>query len=307
MKIGNPLELILLGISAAIPARSRHLSGQILVSNGDYFLIDCGEGTQFQLISLGIKYHKINNIFISHLHGDHFFGLIGLISTFHLLGRDKPLNIFCPEPLQKIITDQLSVAHTNLKYELRYNYLSENITDIVFENKTLMAKSFPLNHRVPTFGFRFDQKPKARNIRKDFIENYKPTVEEIKSIKKGDNFIDFNGNIIDNKAITIDPPEPLSYAYCSDTRFDRSIIKYLKNVSLLYHEATFDNSLADIAFEKYHSTAEQAAKIAKEANAKKLILGHFSGRNDDLKLLYNEAKCVFDNVVIGEEGITYKI
>jgi len=299
------LNITLLGISAAIPTKTRHVSSQVVNCNNNYYLIDCGEGTQIQLISLGIKYHKIDNIFISHLHGDHFFGLIGLISTYHLLGREKPLHIYSPKPLEEIIRSQLEITHTSLKFKLIFHFLKGDKSMKIFDNNELTVFSFPLVHRVPTYGFRFVQKPVSRNISKSFVEKYNPSISEILEIKNGEDFIDKSGNIIENKSITIDPPKPLSYAYCSDTKYDKSLASYVKNVDLLYHEATFDNSMEVKAREKFHSTAGQAARTAHDANVRKLILGHFSGRNEDLTILLDEAKEVFCETIIGEEGVSY--
>lgn len=301
----NQLSVTILGISAAIPTKTRHLSGQVVINSNQYFLVDCGEGTQMQLISFGIKYSKIDNIFISHLHGDHFFGLIGLISTYHLLGREKSLNIFAPKPLEDIIRYQLDIAHTKLKFELLFHHLSDIGNVVIFENELISISSFPVTHRVPTYGFRFDQKPKKRNIDKIFLSQHNPTINQILGIKNGNDFTDTSGKVLKNSSITIAPPKPKSYAYCSDTKFDTSIVNHINEVDLLFHEATFDNSMVNIALEKYHSTAEQAAIIAKTADVKELLLGHFSGRNEDLSILYDEAKKVFDKVTICEEGQKY--
>lgn len=302
-KIG--LSVTILGSSAAIPTKTRHLSSQVIINNNEYFLVDCGEGTQMQLSSYNIKYQRIDNIFISHLHGDHFFGLIGLISTYHLLGRDKPLNIYAPKPLEKLILSQLEVDHTTLNYELNFHYLSGNKLIKIFESNSIEVFSFPLVHRVPTYGFKFVQKPKRRNIKKEFITEFQPSIKEIQSIIKGNNYINNDGIILENESITLNPPGPVSYAYCSDTRYDESVLEFVKGVSLLYHEATFENSMRNKAYEKFHSTAGDAATIAKKAGVRKLLLGHFSARNEDLSLILKEATEVFSNSVIGEEGQDY--
>ncbi len=307
MEKTSNFKVVILGNSAAIPTKSSHLSSQVLILNNNYFLIDCGEGTQIQLIKNKIKYHKIDNIFISHLHGDHFFGLIGLISTYHLLGRSKPLIIYCPAELENIIRLQLKVAHTELKYELIFHSLLSDKSTIILEDDTLTVHSFPLVHRVPTWGFRFNQKQNKKKIKKSFVSKYSPSIREIKSIKNGDDFVDDLGNKIPNKTITIEPPSPVSYAYCSDTRYDSSLIDYVKNVSMLYHEATFDNSMQELAIQKFHSTARDAATLAKKAKVSQLLLGHFSARNNDHKILLNEAEEVFPSTQISEEGNEYHI
>ncbi|NQU32493.1 MAG: ribonuclease Z [Bacteroidetes bacterium] len=307
METTSNFSITILGNSAAIPTKNSHLSSQVVVNHNNYYLIDCGEGTQLQLIRYKIKYHKIDNIFISHLHGDHFFGLIGLLSTYHLLGREKPLNIYGPPALKLLIEMQLKVVQTKLKYELLFHELDNDNYNPIFENKDISVYSFPLVHRVPTWGFKFEQKQKKLNIKKSFVELFNPSIEEILNIKNGENFVCKDGAIIPNNEITTPPQQPLSYAYCSDTRYDISIMKYIIDVSVLYHEATFDSSMQDKAHEKFHSTARDAANMAKNANATKLILGHFSARNKELTSLLAEACVIFENTIISEEGIEYLI
>lgn len=307
METYSNFSVTILGNSAAIPTKNSHLSSQVVANHNNYFLVDCGEGTQLQLIRYKIKYHKIDNIFISHLHGDHFFGLIGLISTYHLLGREKQLNIYGPPALKLLIEMQLKVVQTNLKYELLFHELDNDNYNQIYENRDICVYSFPLVHRVPTWGFKFEQKQKKLNIKKSFVELFNPSIEEILNIKNGENFVCKDGAIIPNNEITTPPQQPLSYAYCSDTRYDESIMKYITDVSVLYHEATFDNSMQDKAHEKFHSTASDAANMAKNANATSLILGHFSARNKELKSLLAEACVIFKNTIISQEGIEYLI
>ena len=305
--MNSNIKVTILGNSAAIPSKGSHLSAQVIVVNGEYFLMDCGEGTQHQLINLGIKYSRIDNIFISHLHGDHFFGLIGLISTYHLLGREKELNIYAPASLEKLIRIQLEVAHTSLKYKLNFHVVDILDKQMVFENSKAIVYAFPLEHRVPTFGYIFKQPDFKPKIDKEFVAEFNPTVEQIRDIKSGEDFVSPSGEIIANEHITIPPKQSLSYAYCSDTRYNVKLSLFVKNVSVLYHEATFDNSLKDLAWEKYHSTAEEAARTASNANAGQLILGHFSARNSDNSLLVDEAIEVFPHTVLSEEGMEYII
>jgi len=307
MRNKQKFQVIILGNSAAIPTKTRKLSSQVVIVGNEYFLVDCGEGTQMQLIIHGIKYPKINNIFISHLHGDHFFGLIGLISTYHLLGREKPLNIYAPPQLENLIRIQLEVAHTLLNYQLIFHNINSNDYTLIYENSEVLISSFPMTHRVPTYGFRFQEKPKPRNIKKSFIEEYNPSIEEMLSIKSGYNYVDKLGNEIKNDEITMPPADPRSYAFCSDTRYNESIVDYVKNANLLYHEATFDNSMQEKAYEKFHSTSGDAAKIAVKANVGRLLLGHFSARNEDLNVIKLEAEEVFKPVIISEEGSIYDI
>lgn len=304
MRINN--KIIILGNSAAIPKRNRHLSSQVAIFANNYFLIDCGEGTQMQLINLGIKYHKIDNIFISHLHGDHFFGLIGLISTYHLLGRVKPLTIYSPPGLEEIIRLQLKISHSKLNFQLIFNELIFESKISIYQNDKVEIFAFPLDHKVPCYGYFISEKLTPLNIKKSFIKTHNPTVKQIISIKNGADFVCNNGNILKNSEIT-KKQHPASYAYCSDTKYNDDIPNYVKNVSLLYHEATFDNSLIEKAYEKFHSTASQAAMCALKANAKKLILGHFSARKIDTNTLLSEATEIFPNTTISEEGVEYRI
>lgn len=306
MKNSSSFSVTILGNSSAIPTRSQHPVSQLLVYENNYFLIDCGEGTQMQLIKYKIKYHKIDNIFISHMHGDHFFGLFGLLSTYHLLGREKPLHIYGPDKLKNIVVELLEAAYTKLKYQLIFHSLKSDIL-LIKDDENISVHSFPLNHRIPTWGFRFNEKPKKFRIKKSFVEKFKPSIEEILKIKNGEDFIDNTGQLITNEKITHSPTKLLSYAYCSDTKYDDSIIKHIKDVTLLYHEATFESSMQDIANEKFHSTASDAATIAKKANVGRLILGHFSARYNDLEKLREEAVSIFNSTFITEEGKQYII
>lgn len=301
------IKVTILGNSAAIPTKDSHLSAQVIIVNGEYFLMDCGEGTQIQLIALGIKYSKISNIFISHLHGDHFFGLIGLISTYHLLGREKDLHIYSPAPLENLIRMQLEVAHTSLKYKLIFHKVELQEKSLVFENDKAVVYSFPLEHRVPGFGYIFKQPINQSRIDKVFVEQYNPTIEQILDIKQGGDFLTSDGIRIKNEDITLPPKPSLSYAYCSDTRYNKDLATYMEGVSVLYHEATFDNSFKDLAHEKYHSTAEDAAHTAVESGVGQLILGHFSARNTDRSILLQEAIDIFPHAIISEEGMEYII
>jgi len=301
------LKLSVLGNGAAVPTAYCNPSGQLLTFEGNQFLIDCGEGTQMQLLKHKIRYRKLENIFISHLHGDHYYGLIGLISTFHLYGREKPLTIYAPADLEELIKHQLQVSKTTLNYELRFMHLENYNDDPLFESDDFYIKSFPLKHSVPCWGFVFREKPLLRKINREFIENKKIPSEQIVKIKQGSDFVDSDGVTYLNSQITIAPRKSLSYAYCSDTAYDESITKHIKDVTLLYHEATFDNSMETVASEKLHSTASQAAQIAKNSNSLKLLLGHFSARFKDPKVLLDEARKVFPNTFLSIEGRTYLI
>lgn len=307
MNNDSRFSVTILGNASAIPTQNHHPASQVVKYENKYFLVDCGEGTQIQLINYKIKYHKIDNIFISHMHGDHFFGLIGLISTYHLLGREKPLHVHGPGTLKQITGNLLEAAYTTLKYDLIFHELTNDPETPIFEDRHLLVFSFPLNHRIPTWGFKFKEKTRRNRIKKSFVEEFNPSIEEILNIKNGKDYVNQEGQAIKNESITYPPPEPLSYAYCSDTKYDESIIEHVKGVTLLYHEATFDNSLQHLARERFHSTAKDAATIAHKSNAGKLILGHFSARNTDLNILLEEAVEVFSPTVISEEGVKYDV
>ncbi|NCU32777.1 MAG: ribonuclease Z [Candidatus Moranbacteria bacterium] len=289
-----------------MPTSTRNPSGMLLNLKNNYFLIDCGEGAQIQLLRLKCKFQRISRIFISHLHGDHFFGLIGLISSFHLLGRKDVLHIHADEKIREIIEIQLKASLTELVYPVEYHPLPSK-PEIIYEDDELYVKTFPLEHRILTNGFLFAEKPLPRKIRKDFIKKEEVTIEEIKRIKAGDDFVSKSGKFYHNSAITISPPKPRSFAYCSDTRYTESIAEHVKDVTLLYHEASFMNDFEKTAGEKYHATASQAAQIAEKANAGKLLIGHFSARYKDVERLLEEAVDIFKNTIAAEDGMKIQV
>jgi ribonuclease Z len=305
------LYLTVLGSSSATPTLQRHPSAFLLKSNKkkDYFLIDCGEGTQILLRQAGIRMQCISRIFISHLHGDHFFGLIGFIFTQNLLGRKEELHIYAHKPLKKIIDIQLKVENTVLDYPLIFHPISTRKKSkfLLYEDATMEISSFPLLHSIPANGFLFREKGRQRLISKTFISQYNPTLEQIASIQRGNNFIDKDGNTVYNNNITFPSDNHKLFAYCSDTAYTESILPYIKGVDLLFHEATFMEDLADIAAKKYHSTTKQAAKIAKLAQVKTLLIGHYSARYKDVNQMIEEAKTVFPNTLGAFEGSTLKI
>jgi ribonuclease Z len=279
----------------------------VLNAHERLFLIDCGEGTQMQLRKNKIKFGKINHIFISHLHGDHVFGLYGLLSTFNLMGRQNPVHLYAPENYHHILLTHLNDFDINLGFELDFNPLSGNDPVKILDDKYLTVTSFPLEHRVPAFGFLFKEKASDRNIIKESITKYNIPSLRIPAIKKGEDFITPGGEIIKNKDITLPPPEPLSYAYCSDTKYSKRLAKFVKGVSLLYHEATFDKSMRDLAAMTGHSTTLDAAKTARDANTGTLLIGHFSARYKDIMPLVEEARSLFPNSIPAIDGKTYEI
>ena len=293
------LELTILGFNSAVPTAYSHPTAQLLKIAERYFLIDCGEGTQVQLRKAKAKFNRINHIFISHLHGDHVFGLVGLISTLQLLGRDIPLHIHGPKGIEEFIMTQLRLTESNCSFEIVFNELSGKKSVLVFEDDKVEVHSIPLNHRIYTNGYLFKEKPKQRKLNMDAIEQY-PEIEicDYQNLKNGRDFVGEDGSIIDNEDLTFDGPESLSYAYCSDTRYKPDIIPLIKGVDLLYHESTFLHEVKDLATYTGHSTAKEAGIMARDAEVGKLVLGHFSNRYHDYSVLLDEAKVEFENTVL---------
>ncbi len=300
-------SLTILGSNSALPTSKRYPTAQILNVSEHFFLIDCGEGTQMQLRRNHAKFMKINNIFISHLHGDHCFGLIGLISTFGLMGRKHDLNIYSHPDLEKLLTPQLDYFCKELPFKIVFHAFDASKNNVIFENKHITVSTIPLKHRIPTAGFLFKEKLGERKIKKDFVFVHNPSIKEMLQIKKGFDFIDEDGNVLANKDITLPPPKPRSYAFCSDTKYTETIINQIKEVDLLYHEATFLEDNTYLAKKTYHSTAKQAAVIAKKANVKKLIIGHFSSRYHDVKPFLYEAKVEFSMTELAVEGSVFNV
>ena len=267
-------EVTILGSNSAIPAYGRHPSAQIIKVNEKLYLIDCGEGTQSQFVRFKIKKSRINHIFISHLHGDHFFGLFGLITSYNLLDRQKPLHIYGPAKLFDLMSYQLQVCNTKLKYDLVKHILRSRSPKLIFENSEITVETIILNHRIPCNGFLFKEKKQGRKILKHKTDAYKVPVEFMESLVAGKDFVSEKGVVVKNEKLTKDPPPPRSYAYCSDTAYDESIVKQIKNVNLLYHETTFAKDLKQKAKDTFHSTTTQAASIAKKAKVGKLLIGH---------------------------------
>ncbi len=297
-----------LGISAAIPFDNRHLSAHVLQIHNHLCLIDCGEGTIFQLQKFKVKYNNINHVCISHLHGDHFFGLPGLLTTLAMNGRKETLNVYSPEGLEEIIHTVFKFSNYRSPYPIVFHSVNANQASLIVENKIFSVKSFPLFHRIPTIGFYFEEKPLPLNLRIEAIDKYAIPINLLKSIKLGaDYFDETTQTIIPNAQLTLPPFKQRSFAYCSDTSFEPNLIKNFLNVDVLYHESTFLNEMAEHALEVGHSTSLQAAQVAQSANAKKLILGHFSARYTDLTVLKNEARTIFENTEIAEEGKVFSV
>ncbi len=301
------MKLTILGSSSALPTSERYPTAHVLEVHERLFLIDCGEGTQMQIRKNRIRLGKINHIFISHLHGDHVFGLYGLLSTFSLMGRNTPVNLYAPIGYDTILRSHLNDFDIHLDYEIRFTPLSGKDPVKILDNKFITVQSFPLKHRVSSFGFLFREKPGERNMIKDRISEYKIPVARIPAIKKGENFVLENGTIIKNEEITTAPPAPLSYAYCSDTGYFSRLSEFVKGVDLLYHEATFDSSLEKLAAKTGHSTTLDAARTARDAGAKALIIGHFSSRYKNISFLVEEARSIFPVTVPAIDGSSYVV
>lgn len=297
----------ILGSSSAVPTSHRNPASMLVNMNHKYFLVDCGEGTQMQLRRYKIKMQKIKHIFISHLHGDHFFGLIGLLSTFHLLGRDEDLHVYANHELQAIIDLQLKVSATTLAYPVHFHATSPDRSEIIYEDDRNVVKTFPLIHTIPTTGFMFYEKPRQRKFKKDFLRREDVPLEMIPKIKNGADFVAQDGRVFKNEDITVSPLPPRSFAYCSDTAYNEAMVEHIRNADLIYHEATFMEDMKTVASEKQHSTASQAAQIAKMANVDKLLIGHFSARYTDLTEIYAEAVAVFPETLLASEGEVFKV
>ena len=302
------LKLTILGCHSATPRVNAHPTAQFLEIKNHHFLIDCGEGTQVQLRKFGVKFSKIKHIFISHLHGDHFFGLVGLISTFRLLNRENELHIYGPKGIKEVITLQLKLSNSWTHYPLYFHELTSNESEIIFEDDKVEVHTIPLDHRIYTNGFLFKEKLGERKLNMNAIFNHKEIeICDYQNLKNGRDFILKDGTIIENKDLTLDPPTPKSFAFCSDTAYLPEIIPLIKNVSCLYHESTFLKDKEALALTTKHSTAAQAAKIALEANVKQLIIGHYSGRYKNIEVFKIEAQEIFKNTILAETGKVFEI
>lgn len=302
------LKLTILGYNSAVPKRKVAPTAQLLEVESRMFLIDCGEGTQVQLRKAKARFSRINHIFISHLHGDHVFGLIGLISSFQLLGRETPLHIFGPKGIQDFIMNQLRHTESKCTYELLYTELDKTESVKIYEDEKVEVFTIPLQHRIYTNGYLFREKPKLRKLNIDAIHCYSEIeICDYENLRRGRDFKLENGELIPNSKLTFDPPKTQSYAFCSDTRYWPEIVPIIKGVDLLYHESTFLSDLQEMADRTAHSTAREAAMIARDAEVGQLILGHFSNRYEDLSVFLDEAKPVFENTILPTQLGVYEI
>lgn len=301
------MKLTILGCYAATPRTLSNPTSQVLEIKNRLFLIDCAEGTQVQLRKSKVKFSKINHIFISHLHGDHFYGLIGLISTFMLLNRESDLHVYGPKGIKEIILLQLRASGSYTGYNLYFHELESKESEIIFEDEKVLVKTIPLTHRVYTNGFLFQEKNIERKLNIEAIENYQIDKLYFNKIKYGGDITLENGVIIPNSVLSFDPSPTKTYAFCSDTMYDEKIIPIIANVDYLYHESTFLESEAHLSERTMHATAKQAATIALKANVNNLILGHFSTRYGNIELFKQEARTIFHNVHLADDGKEFEI
>ncbi|MBQ4819224.1 ribonuclease Z [Aquimarina sp. MMG016] len=300
------MKLTILGCYSATPRTFTNPTSQVLEINNHIFLIDCGEGTQVELRRNKIKFSRIKHIFISHLHGDHFFGLIGLVSTFRLLGREEALHIYGPKGIKEAITLQLKLSNSWTDYPLHFHELTNTESEVIFEDEKVVVSTIPLQHRVYCNGFLFKEKPGDRKLLMSKVMNYDIDKAYYRSIKKGKDVVLDDGTVIKNAELTDDPHPVKSYAFCSDTKYDEQKIPIITEATVLYHESTFLESHKYLCERTGHSSAIEAATIAKKANVGTLILGHYSTRYDNIEQFKDEALTVFDEVEIGDDGKVFE-
>ena len=300
------MKLTILGCYAATPRTLTNPTSQVLEIKNRLFLIDCGEGTQVQLRKNKIKFSKINHIFISHLHGDHLYGLIGTISTFSLLGRTTDLHIYGPKGIKELILLQLKLTESWTTYNLFFHELESKESEVIFEDNRVIVKTIPLKHRVYTNGYLFQEKPGERKLNVEAAQHYNIHTAYYQKIKNGGNVTLDDGTVIENEKLSFDPIPAMSYAFCSDTVYNEDVIPIIENADVLYHESTFLETEAQLAQKTLHSTAKEAATIALKANVKHLVLGHYSTRYDGIERFKEEAEEIFPNVLLGDDGLSFE-
>lgn len=295
-------EVNILGCGSALPTTRHFASSQVVNIREKLFMIDCGEGAQLQLRRSKLKFTRLNHIFISHLHGDHCFGLMGLISTFGLLGRTADLHIYAHEDLERLLTPHLEFFCKGMTYDVIFHSIDPTKEAIIYDDRSVSISTIPLKHRIPTCGFLFQEKKTPNHIIRDMVDFYQIPVFELNRIKNGEDYITPEGVVVPNNRLTTPSAPARSYAYCSDTAYQRSIIPQIKEVDLLFHESTFAQSDAARAKETFHTTASQAAEIARDAEAKQLVIGHFSARYEDESILLKEAQAIYPNTLLAKEN-----
>ena len=295
----------ILGNNSAVPAFNRHPTSQVVTIDGNNYLVDCGEGTQIQMINYKIRRSKISHIFISHLHGDHYFGLIGLINSFGLLSHQQELHIYGPSPLKEIIELQLKVADTSLCYQLHIHHIDKAAT--LVDTDKLTIKCFPTNHRIECYGFSFTRKKQPRKLDPEKAKAFEIPFGFYERLKDGEDYLRKDGMLIKNEMVTAAAEPGKMYAFCADTKYDESLIPHIKNADMIYHETTYLDNLRDRAETRFHSTTKQAALIAKKAGVKKLLIGHFSSKYDTLEEFEAEAKEIFPATELAAEGVCFEV
>lgn len=303
----EPFKIHILGCGSALPTLHHYASAQVVEMRGKQFMIDCGEGTQMQLRRSRIRFTKLSAVFITHLHGDHCFGLIGMISTFGLLGRTAKLDVYAPKELELMLQEQMRMFCHNFDYEVAFHAVDTCKQQVVYEDRSLMVESIPLEHRMPCCGYLFKEKATLPHIRRDMIDFYQIPVSQINNIKAGSDWITAEGETVPNSKLVEAADQPRSYAYCSDTRYISTLHERIRGVTALYHESTYGEDNLLMAEKYYHSTARQAALVARDAGAGKLLLGHYSSRYEDENVLLNEAKQVFENSFLCDEQMVFEL
>ena len=300
-------ELHILGCGSALPTTRHFPTSQVLNVRDKLFMIDCGEGTQLQFRKSHLKFSRLNHIFISHLHGDHCFGLLGLISTLNLLGRTADLHIYSPVGLEELLKPMLSFFNREMTYQVYFHEFDTKVSALIYEDRSLTVTTLPLRHRMPCCGFLFAEKPTPNHIIREMIDFYQVPLYELNRIKNGADFVTSEGEVVPNARLTTPSAPPRRYAYCSDTIYQPSLVDYVREVNLLFHEATFADSEMQRAKETFHTTARQAAQLAREAAVKSLLIGHYSARYEDENLLLQEPASVFPQTQLARENICISI
>ena len=303
----EPFKIHILGCGSALPTLKHNASSQLIEMRGKCFMVDCGEGAQMQFRRSHIHFSKLNAIFISHMHGDHCFGLMGLLSTLGMLGRTSKLRIYAPKDYEPLFRQQVEFFMQTMEYEMEMIPVDTEKQQVIYEDHSLTVETVPLQHRVPCCGFIFREKPTLPHIRRDMIDYYGIPVSQINNIKNGADWTNEDGDIIPNTRLVQPADSPRSYAYCSDTRFVPGLKEKVKGVTVLYHESTYTSDQEDRAKIYYHSTARQAATIAAGAGVGTLLLGHYSARYNDEQVLLEEAKAVFDHSILSQEGMVFDV
>ena len=303
----QPFKVYILGCGSALPTLKHMPTSQVVELRDKQFMIDCGEGTQIQLRRSHIHFSRLHAVFISHLHGDHCFGLIGMISTFGLLGRTAPLHVYAPQELEAILQSQMELFCRGLEFQVVFHAVDTTVMQMIYEDKSLTVSSIPLNHRIACCGFLFREKSTLPHIRRDMIDFLEIPVSQINNIKNGAGWLKENGEIVPHEEL-VTPADPVrSYAFCSDTRYMPELVEFVKGVDLLYHESTYCNEQKERAKLYYHSTAAQAAKVAKAAGARRLLLGHYSARYEDEQVMLEEARAVFPESYLTAENDVFEL